>query len=204
MSSIWLGFVIYRCTYSSDTDWEACIRIIRRQFERILGICSATDLLGSNPFTIFDDQSVFDEATTDSVRQHFDKWTTTAPTAEQGTTGPGPYGGTPRYTLCLQIDERSLRSIVDDDAELFFDSKGYVKLIRRAWQPKSEERLEEEAALQERSSVERFDALEGCTQHDVGWMKISHVELISWCNLYSQMQNVWDTHYKRPPALVRY
>jgi hypothetical protein len=114
----------------------ACLTKVKYEFSDFLSTENGTDLLApdKNPFTVFDTQSLFDRASTATIRTHFLDCTRTAPQIEQHqfATAGDIRGPSPRYAYCLAIDEASMRSILDDEAGLISLSKGYVKLIRAA------------------------------------------------------------------------
>ncbi|SMR57276.1 unnamed protein product [Zymoseptoria tritici ST99CH_1E4] len=207
------GFVIYRTTYTSHLDWDQCLHRLRHQHAETLAFDHAADLLESNPFTVFDDATRFENATAAEIRQHFNEWCNTAPMFEQGTlphrSGVGAIRrdryGSPRYRLCISIDEGAMRSIINDDSDSWLDSKGYVNLIRGAWRPQPEEELQEEARLYGRSSPKMWEAVEGVTQEDVGWCRISYAEVVMWYHLFGRMHegDLWGRSFRRWPEVVR-
>ncbi|KJX96173.1 hypothetical protein TI39_contig785g00003, partial [Zymoseptoria brevis] len=62
---IW-GFVIYRTTYNSDNEWAKCLQILRSTMAHVLEYYGGLDILEMNPFTVFDDQPLFANASTDT------------------------------------------------------------------------------------------------------------------------------------------
>lgn len=65
---IW-GFVVYRCTYASNSAWEACIQRINASIQQSMTTYNGHDLLEEGRFklTIIDDASKFDGASTSTV-----------------------------------------------------------------------------------------------------------------------------------------
>ncbi|KFY80503.1 hypothetical protein V499_00681 [Pseudogymnoascus sp. VKM F-103] len=124
------GLVIYRCTYVSDDDWNKFMELLRRHIRRSFEFYNRLDIMDSLSLTIIQDQSIFDDASTSFVREHFKQWAATAPEEEQGE-GIGP-GLSQRYRYCIQVDDYALESIMEDEND------GYVNLIKREWDPQSQ------------------------------------------------------------------
>ncbi|KAJ5457225.1 hypothetical protein N7530_012499 [Penicillium desertorum] len=112
------GFVIYRCTYESNTDWEEFMRRLLANTEETLEGEGGLDLLDNLAVTVFEDSS-FDGAATAVVRNHFKRWAATAAQQEQGI-GPGM---SERYLYCIQVTQDVLDSVLADE-------EGFVRLIR--------------------------------------------------------------------------
>ncbi|SMY27337.1 unnamed protein product [Zymoseptoria tritici ST99CH_1A5] len=192
---IW-GFVIYRSTYASDSDWAECLRTFRSELEFDLEFLGGLDILDSNPFTVLEDRDLFDGASAAVVRDHFNAWALAAPEREQGT-GAGGWGGSPRYNFCVQIDERCLRSILDGNHG-GAQSEGFIKLIRGSWQP--DPRADRLRASDPVQNLPAYDDVDGCTAYDIGWAKIRQEKYLAFfCAL--QNQNFWQSGYKRPPLV---
>ncbi|KFZ18150.1 hypothetical protein V501_01344 [Pseudogymnoascus sp. VKM F-4519 (FW-2642)] len=143
------GFVIYRCTYDSDDDWNKFMGLLRRHIRRSFEFYNRLDIMDSLSLTIIEDKSIFDDASTSFVRKHFKQWAATAPEQEQGV-GIGP-GLSQRYRYCIQVDDYALESIMEDEND------GYVNLIKMEWDPQSQG---------DRGPVE--DPIEDCTLQDIG------------------------------------
>lgn len=73
---IW-GFVIYRCTYQSDSDWENFMSRFLHPITARLECMNGLDLLDGFAPTVFEDQS-FNGADTAFLRKHFQGWAATA------------------------------------------------------------------------------------------------------------------------------
>ncbi|PKX96393.1 uncharacterized protein P174DRAFT_417435 [Aspergillus novofumigatus IBT 16806] len=114
------GFVMYRCEYKSDSDWDMMDRLT---------------------LTVFDDQATFNGATTSFVREHFKKWAATAPQEEQGT-GPA---NAQRYRCCIQVTDECLDSVIRTSRST---KRGFANLIDASWEPHSpwdgDERIEDD------------------------------------------------------------
>lgn len=164
---IW-GFVIYRCDYESDDDWKEFMARLQYRIKDELEYYNGLELLDSLAITVFDDKSLFDDASTTTVREHFDNWSATAPEKEQGT----GEGNAQRYRYCIQVDAASLESVVKDaPAPPATDTTcdGFVNLIWRYWEPHSPDPRDAPQS-----------PIEGCTEDDVGWMMVAYCTKMSW------------------------
>lgn len=177
------GLVIYRCTYVSDDDWNKFMELLRRHIRRSFEFYNRLDIMDSLSLTIIQDQSIFDDASTSFVREHFKQWAATAPEEEQGE-GIGP-GLSQRYRYCIQVDDYALESIMEDEND------GYVNLIKREWDPQSQG---------DRGPVE--DPIEDCTLHDVGWMMVDYRDVMVGFHYQLRGYNNWYQEYRRPPKVA--
>ncbi|GLA07877.1 hypothetical protein AnigIFM60653_009116 [Aspergillus niger] len=108
------GIVIYRCTYESDSDWEEFMSRFLRQVRTSLESYDGLDLLDSFRPTVMDDKTQFSGVTPETVRDHFNAWSTTACEAEQGVPLTDyRWYSTARYGLCIIVDEEALKSVLN-------------------------------------------------------------------------------------------
>ncbi|KAL9618372.1 MAG: hypothetical protein Q9160_006880 [Pyrenula sp. 1 TL-2023] len=223
---IW-GFVVYRCTYNSDPAWESCIQRINTSVQKSMDLYNGRDLLQEGCFklTVIDDASMLDGASTHAIRQHFKEWCARMVHEEQGSqeeiqsrkheAPPGVYELPVRYRFCIAIDEASMRSVISEEGER------WVKLIKGDWKPWEVTRQKQQhletgpdgiaeslgehpdlVAEIEAEGEEEFPAIEGCTDEDVGWMRVQLVGLMpsSYANLRDP--DHWDIVYIRPPDML--
>ncbi|OBT75711.1 hypothetical protein VF21_05961 [Pseudogymnoascus sp. 05NY08] len=178
------GFVIYRCTYGSDDDWNKFMELLQHRIRRSLEFYDGLDMMDSLSLTIIEDRSTFDDASTSSVREHFRQWAATAPNAEQGE-GIGP-GQSQRYRYCIQVDDGALESVMEDEND------GYVNLIQKDWEPHTADAREPAE-----------DPIEDCTLHDIGWMFVDYRYVM--VGMYDMLRglNDWYLEYRRPPKVAR-
>ncbi|KAJ5680520.1 hypothetical protein N7536_011659 [Penicillium majusculum] len=112
--------------------------------------------------TVFEDPS-FDSATIAVLRTHFRKWATTTPLQEQGVDTFGKSE--------LLVDQEVLESVLNSDPDSITQT-GFVRLFYGEWEPEVNEDSKESVDLDE-----ELGPLEGCTQEDVGWMRVSYGEV---------------------------
>jgi hypothetical protein len=185
------GFVIYRCTYENDDDWDEFMERLRYQTRDSLEAYNGLDMMDSLSMTVFEDQSVFDGASTTIVREHFKQWAATAPQQEQGT-GPAL---SQRYRYCVQVDAVALKSVIHDapapPANDTFD-EGFVNVIWLDWVPSSPNAKGEEIG----------EPIEGCILQDVGWMRVAYQDLTVGMYYFLRDYNAWYHEYRRPPIVA--
>ena len=196
---IW-GFVIYRCTYESDVEWEKFMEHMVDAVRFALQVHNGLDLLDNLEMTVISDRWTLDHASTSVVREQFKRWVETAPQQEQGT-GRGP-ARSQRYSYCIQVDEIALRSVLT----LGNSMDAFVNLVKKEWETDDlvgpDDPLESADPDEEPDySDEEEEPLEGCTLHDVGWMKISYMSAM--VTFYHLLRNPgeWYSEYWRPPQI---
>ncbi|XDG02513.1 hypothetical protein ABKA04_002128 [Annulohypoxylon sp. FPYF3050] len=224
---IW-GLVVYRCTYTSDEAWESCIQRINASVREAMNLYNGHDLLEEGCFklTVISDATTLDGASTQTVRRHFREWCARMLHEEQGSPeeiqnrrqeAPSQDWGFPvRYGFCVQVDEASMRSVISEEGER------WVKLIKGDWesrevtgqqQQEHETRPEnmaegqsqdndDEGEFSDVEDDEEYPAIEGCTDEDVGWMKVQLVGLMP--DFYANLRdpNLWHVQYIRPPDMA--
>jgi hypothetical protein len=194
---IW-GLVIYRCTYKSDADWDEFMKRLRGCTRHTLEFYQAPELMDSLGLTVLEDRALFDGATTSTVRNHFRKWAETAVETEQGE-GAGQ-GNAQRYRYCLHVDEEALESVVRKApapwGEIRYNDVGYVNFIDKDWEPYDPVYYEDEV---DRLVEDPEEPIEGCTLHNVGWMKVHYDSVMVDKYLNMRDQLAWDLEYRRPP-----
>ncbi|OJJ69571.1 hypothetical protein ASPBRDRAFT_182601 [Aspergillus brasiliensis CBS 101740] len=189
------GFVIYRCTYQSDSGWETFMVRLHKRVEEFLRFYNGLDLLGSFAPTVLENRS-FEGATVVSLRQNFNKWAMTAVVEEQGI-GPSKllHLKNGRYRFFIMVDQEALDSILSTSEDGL--NGGFVRLVNAEWKP---EELDEELA-ERGGPPPPEEPLEGCTEEDVGWMKVRWRG--SQVPGYEQLGDsfMWDLYYSRPPVI---
>ncbi|KAF4160012.1 hypothetical protein CNMCM6936_004141 [Aspergillus lentulus] len=196
---IW-GFVVYRCTYKSDADWDEFMRRLRWCTQNALELYHAQELMDSLGLTVLEDRALFDGATTSTIRNHFKQWAETAVEAEQGV--GVRQRASQRYRYCIQVDEEALDSVVRKSpvpwGEIPGNNVGYVNLISKEWEPYDPVEYEDE---DERLEEPPEEPIEGCTLHDVGWMKVLYDSVMVSKYNYLRESLAWEYEYRRPPQV---
>ncbi|KAL3477053.1 hypothetical protein BJX99DRAFT_226643 [Aspergillus californicus] len=191
------GLVIYRCTYTSDSDCDEFMRRLRFCVTETLNQHNGLDVLESFAPTVLEDTR-FGGATTSTVREHFKRWVVTACQEEQGIAWrDAQYAQSPRYRYCLMIGEEAMQSVLEAEMDelMWVNESAYVKLIRRDWP----DTFEDDELAAAPSVLDDQGPIEGCALDDVGWMKVragraqieAHVHMPDW-----------RTQYRRPPEIA--
>jgi hypothetical protein len=202
---IW-GFVIYRCTYSDDDGWRQFIESLNTEIHGELKFYSGLDMMDSLRVTVFEDKSKFDRASDSVIREYFKKWAAIAPEEEQGPDagrtlrekgGEGTAAGrSQRYRYsnppsarvppnvsryCIQVDEESLESILDDDPKSA-RKEGWVNLI---W-----------------TGIPDFLSQSRDPVKDMPWMRVSYQDVM--VGFYDRLRGWtdWYTEYRSPPEVA--
>ncbi|PVH73839.1 hypothetical protein DL98DRAFT_519703 [Cadophora sp. DSE1049] len=203
------GWVSYRTTYTpySNPNWE--------HFKHLIN-CESRDFLldsyGPDPninkkadealeWTFISDPSTLDGATIPELRTRFKDWTKVNFSLEnphathslQDHLNPRCAAMTPRYRFFIQVDEASLRSVIEAPRPDHCHT-GEVNFVDAYWEPLPEDRTANEQWVDQ-----GLEAIDGCTQEDVGWMKIA-----SWMlspDFYARIgdEEDWWRNYVRPP-----
>ncbi|KAG9957895.1 hypothetical protein KCU61_g8808, partial [Aureobasidium melanogenum] len=122
---VW-GWVIYRCTYKSDKDWQDFMQRFHYFIRDILESHNGLDMLESLDCHVFEDKS-FEGASPATIRQHFKQWAETAPEREQDGV---PAMQSQRYNFCIHVDEDAVQSIISNPPpHEDIHRNGYVNLV---------------------------------------------------------------------------
>lgn len=216
------GFTIFRCTYGDDEAWLQLLKLIREAVQESAEYYGAPDLIHSFRLTVFEDPSVFVEASTALLRKRFREWRSGRAIEEEtdGTDGypivmedvDGIHGTRSRYQFCVQVDEQSLYSSIDRDTKAPTEAKiasnsliqGHVNLINAEWELPDRQLWAEEREMDPRVEdplEEDEEPIEGLKLYDAGWMKTSLWVFDVSAQTYLSDEK-WRIHYVRPPGMV--
>jgi len=65
-----LGFIVYRCTYDSDADWEKCMSYLTTYVRTRLEKDKLGDIADRPDWNIQQDRAALDGANLETVRRH--------------------------------------------------------------------------------------------------------------------------------------
>jgi hypothetical protein len=208
------GFPIYRRTYQSDSDWAEFLRRYRWYVTESLKEHNGIDLLDTLEITVFENQEVFEGASTATIREHFQQWATTAIQEEQDVSPDMlRYSNfaAARYRFCLSVDEESLQSVLEAPFDYYGDKGAIVNMLSGWWKEEPEEYDPEDYDSEDLedgklkdSLIERWDPIEGCTLENVGWMKVSFRDVGVRAFAKLAEHNEWDSLYVRPFEICHY
>ncbi|KAL4907587.1 hypothetical protein BDW74DRAFT_176338 [Aspergillus multicolor] len=197
------GFVVYRCTYTSDAEWEVFMNRLHSSVERYLTRCNGLDMLESFAPTVMQDPS-FNGASMDTLRAHFRSWSSDA----FCTKNPNPAKGSfpvveeaSRYRLFIAVDDESLRSVYERpfNASYSLDESGYARLANGQWNPHEDD----EDGGRVVGEDEELEPIDGWGLENVGWMKVRYdnAQLLGYYQITRFMD--FDRYHERPHAIVR-
>lgn len=197
------GYVVYRTTYLNDEEWGRVKQIIVQKATD--GAAGIPDLMNYMEWIFVDDKATLDGASRASLRQRFRSWA--AETAPGAGYDDAEYpGGHSRLVFFLEVDEESLRSIIDgtftDDVGLTVG--GHINVVDSQWEPDTKEFNHEEDRLADLEWQKLMKPIDGCREVDVGWKKMEADLLtpefqdeLDWL-----MEGTnWHRMYTRPPRV---
>ncbi|KAH6718304.1 putative muramidase [Leptodontidium sp. MPI-SDFR-AT-0119] len=190
--SVW-GFVIYRCVEGNDAAWNSLLQTIRDDVRTWFEPENHTspvpdDILQYHDLHVIDDKKLYG-ASIRQVREHFREW---VPRNLNSRLHPNTMiedisrigaDTTPRYMLCLAVDQICLESL--DHPSI---NSPVVKLVIKDFD------LEEESAEDKLAYAERYE------EHtpDEGWM---YMPLAQYTETYTNWiaWGDWYDNYINPP-----
>jgi hypothetical protein len=195
------GWVIYRCTYGDDTMWAKFRDRVEAQSHENIAQSDAPEIAERLEWTWVEDASALDGASTTALRERFRAWT-----ADEVARQPGDYQPNviPRFRYFIKIDQEVLDSLAEYISnEKYWTGDAFVKFIDGSWEPLAESQQEEEE--DDGWEKEVLEPIEGCTEEDVGWMRIMPLMIdADFYEVLSGDENAWITFYERPPSIVKY
>jgi hypothetical protein len=158
------GFVIYRCTYKNDQDWDRFQQLVHDRTREAMAQSDTPQIADSLEWTFVEDRATLEGASRPQLREHFNTWADNAYAIEQ----PRPsqldfrkWGlfGFQRYNYFIQVDEEALQSVLSPP-ESNWDGHGFVNFVDSRWEPFSDE--EYYRGVTHFEDVEVFDLIGGC------------------------------------------
>lgn len=195
------GWVVYRTDYSDDQKWEKFKEEINRRSR--VDLITSTDAPGMAErldWVFLEDKDTLDGASVAQLRQLFRDWADKTmklenPEAEGHELS---YFTNPRYDYFIRANADVIGSVVDDAPHVPDEDPfgfGYVDFVQaglQAFVPMDADELE---------CHEEFEAIEGCTDEDVGWMRITASMLgPSW--YHTMASDSWHVYYLRPYGVL--
>ncbi|KAB5514887.1 hypothetical protein GE09DRAFT_1161438, partial [Coniochaeta sp. 2T2.1] len=137
------GFVIYRCTYSSQEKWDKFLALAKQEAYDCLeqegtGVLSLYDKMD---WTVIEDAETLDGASILDTTRRFRAWVEANVRVEnrddvgrvpenQGSTFTHVWQSEVRYHFFMHVDEESLESVVDDEKARDSAAGYFCKIVR--------------------------------------------------------------------------
>lgn len=205
------GWVFYRTCYDEGTDekWDKLKNSIQNELQYSIAKSDTPELLTSLDWKFLEDKEALEGATVEQLRQIFKTWVTETKSIEN------PYNihmpgsvNMARYSFFIRVDQKAMDSMIDSRTfivstqEFISATHAVVDLVEISWKPLPLSSDEDEF---EEDDEPEYEALEGCTEYDVGWMRIGLGTLVNveWYHMLSKNRDV-QIHYQRPPMQVKY
>ena len=68
------GYVIYRCTYKNDQDWDRFKQLVHTRFQEYIAKSDTPQIAESLEFTFVEDRATLDGASRGQLRKRFNEW----------------------------------------------------------------------------------------------------------------------------------
>jgi hypothetical protein len=221
------GFVIYRCTYQDDYAWERFKQIFHERTREYMEMSetpeAATSLAEKLEWTFVEDRVALDGASRSQLRERFKEWAAQSIVTEQPRARakterlPEPTFGIPRYQYFIQVDEEALQSVLAAPKDDFYEG-GFINFVDSRWKPMGErpsrscmsdnrdiEDGDEDELIEDEDEDEVFDTIDGCTEENVGWMRLAATTVVGtefYVSVYDYVSGAWYVTYKRPPEIA--
>ncbi|PPJ51966.1 hypothetical protein CBER1_10082 [Cercospora berteroae] len=182
------GFVIYRCTYSNDSDWQIFLDRYTHFMRNTLEFYNGLEIFDRLDITVIEDQQTLQGASSAAVREHFKAWSD----EHYPERSNDPWYNNQRVKYCICVDEACLRSVAKVAQYIRGRDRGggFVDLVWKNWV--FSKREDEEGELEGREPIG------GVKAKDVGFMHVTLDFVVGiWCHL--RYEDVWEDEYRRPP-----
>lgn len=174
--------------------------MLHKQTQEDIQTCDAPEVFGSHEWTFVEERASLDAASRAQLRNRFNEWAAQAVTVEQpemltDNRHVASVHGVPRYNYFIQIDEEALRSMLDRSEDSYLEPR-FVNFVDSRWKTFGRDSLEDV------DDDEQFDSIDGCTEENVGWMRVAPSRLDE--EFYMMDEVAWYVYYLRPPDVLRY
>lgn len=200
------GFVIYRCTYKNDQDWARFKQLVHDRTKQLIAESDTPEIADSLEWTFVEERATLDGASRPQLRERFNTWAEKAYAIEQPRHSQLDFQnwglwGLQRYNYFIQVDEEALQSVLSPP-EFDWHEQGFVNFVDSRWRPMSDEDYYRGMTNEQREEV--LDAIDGCEQENVGWMRITPMLMVSaeWYGTVGDFGVTWYAVYLRPPEVV--
>lgn len=184
------GFVMYRCTYSSQEKWDKFVALAKQDARDYFERHGMEDLsvYDKMSWTIIEDAETLDGASILDTSRKFREWVGTDRREEmQGSVFTDTWHYAPRYHYFIHVDEESLESVVDDDKAR--EPSGYFCTIVRESSVMIREEEREAGEIPDDQDpldeeLELLDSRKKVKLGDLVELYATLLDIDSWYNIY--------------------
>jgi hypothetical protein len=203
------GWVIYRCTYADDATWAQFRDRIEALSREDIAESDAPEIAERLEWTWIEDKAGLDGISTAALRKRFRAWVTDE-IARQQLTKYEP-DEISRFRYFIKIDQEAMDSFAGMSMSTLLSDTAYLKIVNSSWEPipavtvVKVEQADEQDDDDWWNQEELLDPIDGCTEDDVGWMRIEPFMIKAY--FYETLESSdesWNLFYKRPPRILRY
>ncbi|KAH8666109.1 hypothetical protein BGZ61DRAFT_558943 [Ilyonectria robusta] len=188
------GFVIYRCAYANNAQWESYLEFLKATMQDELEFDGLYTLLWKYlDWTVIEDPDKLDGASKQDIRERFSEWSAGRSVERDGSGVDAPtVEDAPRFHYCIYIDQKCLDTVDEYQSWAEAGGKDRLKVVVCAI-------LDKDCKPKGRGRG-GFPSVEGCTREDTGWM---YTDVASITSIYNRLsyQELADNDYSRPPAI---
>jgi hypothetical protein len=191
------GWLIYRCTYTSDAAWSRFRSAVEAQSRAQTAASDAPEIADRLEWTCVEDPATLDGISTVALRERFRAWVA-GDVARQGLEEYDPTT-IARYSYFVKVDEEVMQNLGGFLAADSYWAKGdFVKFVDANWEPATVREEDEEWC-----EPNFYEEIEVCTEEDVGWMRISPFMInTAFYETLNGDNMAWELFYSRPPHIV--
>jgi hypothetical protein len=195
------GWVIYRCTYADDETWARFRAGVEAHSREDIAQSDAPEIADRLEWTWVEDAASLDEISTSTLREKFRTWAVNEVERQHYDASDDV-----RFRYFVKIDQEVLQSFADTLSSdgLRWSPNAFIKFVDGDWEP-SPAIAKQEEDEDEFGGEEEFEPIEGCTEKNVGWMRILPIMInAEFYNVLDSCDDQWPTFYQRPPTIVEW
>lgn len=187
------GWIIYRCTYKDESAWNRFKQSLLAQTEAYMARPEDPPAAaGSHELIFVEDRDSLDGVSINQLRVVFKQWRAQASVVEQPRVQDNLSLYYSQHRYFVQVDEQSLQDLQDWGWD-----GGSVNFVDADWRS-LRERLPTDQLTDDYFA---FEPIDGCTEEDVGWMKIAGPMIGE--HFYEDMcPDLWYVYYRRPHEIL--
>ncbi|KAJ3464728.1 hypothetical protein MRS44_009514 [Fusarium solani] len=188
------GFVVYRCAYANDSQWESYLEFLKEAVREDLEFFELETLLWKHlKWTIIEDPEDLDSASKQHVQERFSDWAAARSVERDGPGADDPWlRKRPRFKYCIYVDQRCLDTVDQYQAWVEQGAIGIPKTVVCA--------ILDRTSKPSGRGRDGYPSVEGCTKMDTGWM-YTDVSVLSGVYDRLSVEELSKRDYERPPEV---